>query len=151
MHYRIHQRTLIATAVATACGLMALPAWAQSQPEAPAAPTEAEAAPQVVEVTGFRSSLEKALNLKRGSIATRDTIVAEDIGKFPEQNIADALIRLPGVEVTRDGNSGEGQRVQLRGLGPEYTVTTFNGAPVRTTSAGNIGGATRDFNYDVFA
>ena len=150
MHNHALQRTLISASVAAACSLMGLPAWAQTSDATPVA-AGADAPVQVVEVTGFRSSLEKSLNLKRSAIATRESIVAEDIGKFPEQNIADALIRLPGVEVSRDGNSGEGQRVQLRGLGPEYTVTTFNGAPVRTTSAGNIGGATRDFNYDVFA
>ncbi|WP_229458985.1 TonB-dependent receptor plug domain-containing protein [Massilia glaciei] len=111
----------------------------------------ADAPVQTVTVSGFRSSLEKALDSKRASVTTRESIVAEDIGKFPEQNIADAMIRLPGVEVVRDGNSNEGQRIQLRGLGSEYTVTTFNGAPGRATSSGNVGNSTRDFNYDVFA
>ena len=137
--------TMLSAAVASACAAMAAPAWAQASAEVPASGEV-----QTVVVTGFRSSLEKALDLKRGQIGQRDSIVAEDLGKFPEQNVADALVRLPGVEVVKDGASNEGQRVQLRGLGSEYTVTTFNGAPVRATSAGAIGGSTRDFNYDVF-
>lgn len=140
------KRKLLSAAVAGACATMSMPVWAQAAGNEPPAGGEV----QTVVVTGFRSSLEKALDLKRAAIGQRDSIVAEDIGKFPEQNIADALVRLPGVEVVKDGNSNEGQRIQLRGLGSEYTVTTFNGAPVRATSAGSIGGSTRDFNYDVF-
>jgi TonB-dependent receptor len=102
-------------------------------------------------VTGFRSSLQKALNLKQQAIGVRDSIVAEDIGKFPEANVAESLQRIPGVYLIRDGSSNEGQRINIRGLGPQYSVTTINGAPVHTTSAGNAGSAVRDFNYDVFA
>ncbi|MES3020247.1 MAG: TonB-dependent receptor [Pseudomonadota bacterium] len=148
MFYPPQKRTIISLSVASACCLLALPAGAQV---AEAAPAPATGEVIQVTVTGFRSSLEKALNLKRAAITTRESIVAEDIGKFPEQNIADSLIRLPGVEVVKEGNSNEGQRIQLRGLSSEYTVTTFNGAPVRATSAGNVGASTRDFNYDVFA
>lgn len=150
MYHPLENRKAISLAVAGACAAIALQASAQQVAPAPSAPA-ADGAVQIVTVSGFRSSLEKALNSKRASVTTRDSIVAEDIGKFPEQNIADAMIRLPGVEVVRDGNSNEGQRIQLRGLGSEYTVTTFNGAPVRATSSGNVGASTRDFNYDVFA
>jgi len=106
---------------------------------------------QVVTVTGFRSSLERALSLKQQAIGVRDSIVAEDIGKFPEANVAESLQRIPGVYVIRDGASNEGQRINIRGLGPQYSVTTINGAPVHTTSSSNAGAAVRDFNYDVFA
>lgn len=101
-------------------------------------------------VTGFRSSLAEGLALKREAIGFRDSIVAEDIGKFPEANVADSLQRIPGVILSRDGASNEGQRISIRGLGSDFTVTTINGAPVRTTSAMNVGGSSRDFNYDVF-
>lgn len=104
-----------------------------------------------VVVTGFRGSLEKSIELKREAIGIRDSIVAEDIGKFPEANVAESLQRIPGVAVTRDDASNEGNRISIRGLGSQYSVTTINGAPVRTTSSGNVGGASRDFNYDVFA
>ena len=102
-------------------------------------------------VTGFRSSLQKALNLKQQAIGVRDSIVAEDIGKFPEANVAESLQRVPGVILNRDESSGEGQRISIRGLPTEYSVTTLNGAPVNTTSTSTIGSAARGFNYDVFA
>ncbi|MET1754174.1 TonB-dependent receptor [Novosphingobium sp. RD2P27] len=101
-------------------------------------------------VTGFRESLAQGLALKKEAIGLRDSIVAEDIGKFPEANVADSLQRIPGIILTRDGASNEGQRISIRGLGPEFTVTTINMAPVRTTSSFDIGGSSRSFNYDVF-
>ncbi|ESQ86516.1 hypothetical protein ABAC460_23225 [Asticcacaulis sp. AC460] len=115
------------------------------------APAAAPAEDNVVVVTGFRSSLQKSLNLKKEAIVVRDSIVAEDIGKFPEANVAEALQRIPGVYMSRDGASNEGQRISIRGLGSEFNVTTLNGAPVRATSSTNVGGSSRDFNYDVFA
>ncbi|MFZ6757433.1 TonB-dependent receptor [Undibacterium sp. Ji50W] len=119
----------------------------QAKNEVPAQPAETE----TVVVTGFRSSLQKALNLKAKAIGTRDSIVAEDIGKFPEANVAESLQRVPGVILNRDESSGEGQRISIRGLPTEYSVTTLNGAPVNTTSTSTIGTAARGFNYDVFA
>ncbi|RYE87540.1 MAG: TonB-dependent receptor, partial [Oxalobacteraceae bacterium] len=104
-----------------------------------------------VVISGFRSSLQKALNLKQQAIGVRDSIVAEDIGKFPESNVAESLQRVPGVILNRDDSSGEGQRISIRGLPTEYSVTTLNGAPVNTTSTSTIGSAARGFNYDVFA
>jgi TonB-dependent receptor len=134
------------------------PAFAQAAEAAPAVTQEAPApdaqeetnTPDDIVVTGFRGSLSKAVELKRESISFRDSIVAEDIGKFPEANVADSLQRIPGVILSRDGASNEGQRISIRGLGSDFTVTTINGAPVRTTSAMNVGGSSRDFNYDVF-
>jgi iron complex outermembrane recepter protein len=113
-------------------------------------PAQADPETEVVVVTGFRTSLAAGLQIKQLEISVTDSIVAEDIGKFPTQNIAEALQRIPGVEMTRNAESNEGNRIQLRGLGSEFTLTTFNGAPVSTTSSSNIGNATRDFNYDVF-
>ena len=117
---------------------------------APDASVEQTAEEKAIVVTGFRRSLTKAIQLKRESIGLRDSIVAEDIGKFPEANVADSLQRIPGVILSRDGASNEGQRISIRGLGSEFTVTTINNAPVRTTSATNVGSSTRDFNYDIF-
>lgn len=125
-----------------------LSAWAQDgASQAPASGQDGE----VVIVQGFRGSLQRSLNLKKDAIAVRDSIVAEDIGKFPEANVAESLQRIPGIYMSRDGASNEGQRISIRGLGPEYNVTTLNGAPVHTTSSTNVGGSSRDFNYDVFA
>jgi iron complex outermembrane recepter protein len=126
------------------------PAAAQGAPQAAAQSSDAGPVNTVV-VTGFRSSLQKALNLKQQAIGVRDSIVAEDIGKFPEANVAESLQRVPGVILNRDESSGEGQRISIRGLPTEYSVTTLNGAPVNTTSTSTIGSAARGFNYDVFA
>ncbi len=115
----------------------------------PAAPAKDDAT--TVVVTGFRSSLQKSLNLKKQAIVLRDSIVAEDIGKFPEANIAESLQRIPGVYVSRDGPSNEGQTISIRGLGPQYSVTTLNGMPQHTTTSSNIGSAARNFDFDLFA
>src|SRR5687767_13256065 len=79
-----------------------------------------------VVVAGFRESLQAGIELKREAVGVRDSIVAEDIGKFPEMNVAESLQRIPGVFMNRDGASNEGQRIFLRGLGSQYTVTTIN-------------------------
>ena len=136
--------TLVPMALAAAYGTGAA---AQEAAEAPASVDPAS----TVVVTGFRSSLQKALNLTAQAIGVRDSIVAEDIGKFPESNVAESLQRVPGIILNRDESSAEGQRISIRGLPTEYSVTTLNGAPVNTTSTGSIGNAARGFNYDVFA
>jgi len=141
---------LISLAVISAFASAVAPVLAQDAAKPADAAASANSVLDTVVVTGVRASLAKSLDLKREAIGTRDSIVAEDIGKFPEQNIADALQRLPGIEVIKDPATNEGQRIQMRGLPSEYTVTLFNGAPVRATSGGNIGSATRDFNYDIF-
>ena len=139
---------LLATTILTT-GL-ALASTTFAQDAAAPAPAADESVTEVV-VTGFRSSLQKSINLKKEAIAVRDSIVAEDIGKFPEANVAEALQRIPGVYLSRDGASNEGQRISIRGLGSEFNVTTLNGAPVHVTSSSNVGQSSRDFNYDVFA
>jgi TonB-dependent receptor len=140
------KQLLLTTILAAGLGGVATNVWAQT-----AAPTGGQDTVEEVIVTGFRSSLQKSLGLKKDAIVVRDSIVAEDIGKFPEANVAEALQRIPGVYLSRDGASNEGQRISIRGLGSDYNVTTINGAPVRTTSSSNVGGSSRDFNYDVFA
>jgi iron complex outermembrane receptor protein len=115
----------------------------EDQSAADAEPQGAASDSEII-VTGFRRSLSEAIELKRESTGLRDSIVAEDIGKFPEANVADSMQRIPGVILSRDGSAGsnEGQRVEIRGLGAEFVQTTLNGAPVRTTSSGSIGNRT---------
>ena len=98
---------------------------------------------EVIEVTGLRSSIKESLLIKQNSVNVVDAIVAEDIGKFPDQNIAEALQRVTGITITRNG--GEGQNVIVRGLGGDYNVATINGR--RMASEHN----SRDFNYDLIA
>ncbi|MGB9991577.1 TonB-dependent receptor [Pseudoduganella rhizocola] len=96
---------------------------------------------QVV-VTGTRASLQQSLALKRNSSVVQDSISATELGRFPDNNVADSLSHITGVSISRTAG-GEGQKVSIRGLGPDYTITTFNGRLLGTDSAG------RYFAYDV--
>lgn len=105
-------------------------AQAQQAAQAPAA-TDLDK----VTVTGYRESLRKALDEKRYSVEQVDAIYAEDIGKFPDQNLTESLQRLPGVQIDRD-TSGEGTYVNVRGLSAGFTVLTVNGFAISTSSNG---------------
>jgi TonB-dependent receptor len=120
-----------------ALAAFAAPAHAQQD----AATTDAEPV-AVVEVTGARASLQKSLALKRNSDLVQDSISATELGRFPDNNVADSLSHITGVSISRTAG-GEGQKVSIRGLGPEYTITTFNDRLLATDGAG------RDFAYDV--
>lgn len=101
-------------------------------------------------VTGFRSSLGAALNVKRNTIAAVDVIVAEDIAKFPDQNLAESLQRIPGISIQREG--GEGRTITVRGLGPQFTRVRVNGLEtVATSTAGASANRDRAFDFNVFA
>lgn len=97
----------------------------------------------VVVVTGYRYSIEKSLDQKRNANAIVEVITAEDVGKFPDKNVADALQRVPGVIVNRSG--GEGKNVSVRGLSSELTLTQLNGNYIATAESN--GDPTRSFNY----
>ncbi|HEA17882.1 MAG TPA: TonB-dependent receptor [Pseudoalteromonas prydzensis] len=97
---------------------------------------------EVIEVRGIRSSTAENLAIKRLSAATVDAITAEDIGKFPDKNVADSLQRVSGVLIDRDG--GEGSRVSIRGTSPDWTLTQLNGNYIASSGAGV---PTRSFNY----
>lgn len=109
---------------------------------------------EVIEVQGFRGALVKALDAKRDSKNVRESIMAEDIGKFPDLNVAEAIQRVPGVSISREG--GEGRNITLRGFSPGFTRTTLNGMEVPAGSDGlDSGGVTvnssRAFDFHVFA
>lgn len=97
---------------------------------------------ETVVVTGVRGSLARSTELKRDASTVQDSISALELGKFPDDNVADSLSHITGVAISRTAG-GEGQKVSVRGLGPEYTLTTFNGRILATDGAG------RDFAYDV--
>ncbi len=108
---------------------------------------------EVIEVKGYRGSLSRSLMEKRASVNTKESIAAEDIGKFPDLNIAESIQRVPGVAISREG--GEGRQITLRGLGPSFTRTTLNGMEVPastdgTDSGGGVNGG-RSFDFNVFA
>ena len=107
-------------------------------------PSEApdDATVEEVVVVGVRASVAKAVKLKRDATTVQDSISALELGMFPDDNVADSLSHITGVSISRTAG-GEGQKVSVRGLGPEYTLSTFNGRILATDGAG------RDFAYDV--
>ncbi len=124
-------------------------AAAASAQEAPA-PAPADDQVEAIVVTGFRKSLDAALNAKRDSVSSVDVIVAEDIAKFPDQNLAESLQRVPGISIVRDG--GEGRAITVRGLGSRFTRVRVNGMEaVATTSDGASANRERGFDFNVFA
>lgn len=145
------------------------PAWAQVQAPGPASTAaeeqqpgaEASTAEVAVEqqqqqagsdivVTGFRRSLQSALNVKRRSVSSVDAIVAEDIAKFPDQNLAESLQRIPGISIQRDG--GEGRAITVRGLGSQFTRVRLNGMEtIATSTDGASANRDRAFDFNVFA
>ena len=101
-------------------------------------------------VTGFRQSLQAAINLKRETVSSVDAIVAEDIAKFPDQNLAESLQRIPGISIQRDG--GEGRAITVRGLGAQFTRVRVNGLEtVATSTDGASANRDRAFDFNVFA
>lgn len=127
-------------------------AQAQTQTTPPASVPEASApaADQVQEivVTGYRQSLAQATNAKRESTGFTDSIFAEDIGKFPDTNIAESFNRIPGITIVRDV-TGEGVNVAIRGLGSNFTNVTLNGAPIAVASSGATDAQGTDRSVDL--
>lgn len=80
---------------------------------------------EVIQVSGIRSSLAKAAFEKQNAVGVQDSIAAEDIGKFPDQNVAESLQRITGVSISR--TNGEGDGVTIRGFGPRFNVVRMNG------------------------
>ncbi|MFN3583290.1 TonB-dependent receptor [Phenylobacterium sp.] len=113
-----------------------------------AAQTAAPAGSEVEEivVTGFRASIEQAIDIKRSSSGVVDAIAAEDIGKFPDTNLAESLQRIPGVAIDR--TNGEGSQVTVRGFGGGFNLVTFNGRSMPTADVQTVGG---DQNVDFAA
>ncbi len=149
MHSRNHAKKTPVTLLAMAVSLaLSAGAAAQQQSEAPSATNL-----DTVNVTGYRASVEKALDIKRSESGVVDAIVAEDIGKFPDLNLAESLQRIPGVVITRE--AGEGRNISVRGLGPDFTRVRINGMEALTTvGAGDQSGGTnrgRGFDFNVFA
>jgi len=99
-------------------------------------------------VTGYRSSLAKSTESKRASTGFTDSIFAEDIGKFPDTNIAESFNRIPGVTITRDV-TGEGTNVAIRGLGSNFTNVTLNGATIAVASSGATDAQGTDRSVDL--
>ena len=112
--------TVLAATIATVCSGVSANVIAQ---EADTAAQDSEY--EVIEVSGIRRSLVQAMDIKRSSDGVVDAISAEDIGKFPDTNLAESLQRITGVSIDRQNN--EGSRVTVRGWGPQFNLITLNG------------------------
>ncbi len=138
------KNTKLAFAVGVALGTVSLLGASQTfAQEANADTTE------VIEVKGLRASAKANLNQKRFSNAIVDAITAEDIGQFPDKNVAESLSRIPGVTIDR--TFGEGQGVTIRGVQPDQNLTLVNGQAVGTAQWFVLSDATRNFNYEILA
>ncbi|MDT8450505.1 MAG: TonB-dependent receptor [Wenzhouxiangellaceae bacterium] len=89
--------------------------------------------PDVMTVVGYRGSIQRALDRKRADIGITDAVTAEEMGKFPDQNLAESLQRIPGVSIDRNNN--EGSRITVRGLGPEFNLVVLNGRTMPTAGS----------------
>ncbi|MFT7722371.1 MAG: TonB-dependent receptor [Roseateles sp.] len=122
-------------ALASAVGLLAV-GLSSAQAQQAAAP---QAEPQQLEtviVTGIRKSLDSSLDMKRKAQGVVDGIVAEDIGKFPDSNLAESMQRIAGVSIDRTAN-GEGSKVTVRGVGPDFNLVLLNGRQMPASSIGD--------------
>ena len=100
---------------------------------------------ETVTVTGFKASLERALDAKRQATGSSDSILAEDIAKFPDLNLSESIQRIPGVALNR--SNGEGKQIAVRGLSPLFTTVQIDGMETITNSGNNVG---RSFDFNVF-
>jgi iron complex outermembrane receptor protein len=112
-----------------------------SQPHAQA--VDAQELESVTVVGSYSRSLEQAVDIKRYNVGFSDSIVATDVADFPEQNLAEALQRMPGVTIER--SKGMGSKVNVRGLPSEYTHVSINDLATASGSGG------RDVEFDLFA
>ena len=129
--------------------ISAMPATAQEA-------VDEESRQDVVVVQGIRGSLERAMDLKREANGVLDAISAEDIGKFPDTNLAESLQRITGVSIDR--SNGEGSKITVRGFGPDFNLITLNGRTMPTAEVSLIGergnyaaGADRAFDFSNLA
>jgi TonB-dependent receptor len=154
---RLLRATLAASASVLATGVFAQPALAQDTPAA--APADnTDNADNAIVVTGFRASLERSMDIKRDSSGVVDAVSAEDIGKFPDTNLAESLQRVPGVSIDRV--NGEGSQVTVRGFGPQFNLVTVNGRQIASSFVNSVGGdqsvdfsraTSRSFDFDNLA
>ncbi|MEO3713296.1 TonB-dependent receptor [Roseateles flavus] len=130
--------------LAAACAVLIAPTL-QAQTAEPAKKDEGAQLDTVV-ITGIRKSLDSSLDLKRKAQGVVDGIVAEDIGKFPDTNLAESMQRIAGVSIDRA--NGEGSRVTVRGVGPDFNLVLLNG---RQMPAANLADTTasnaRSFDF----
>jgi TonB-dependent receptor len=120
----VFKRKLLSSSIALAIAGQAAPLMAEEGSAMNNAQME-----EVV-VKGIRGSLQRSMDIKRDSMGVVDAISAEEMGKFPDANLAESLQRITGVSISR--SRGEGSQVTVRGFGPEYNLVTLNGRQMPT-------------------
>ncbi len=122
------------TSTATGCAILLLAATsaANAQTADQSAAAKPADLPEEIIVTGIRKSIQDSIAAKKNSSSIIEVVSAEDIGKLPDNSIAESIARLPGIAAQR--TAGRAQSLSIRGLGPDYTVTTFNGREQPSTS-----------------
>jgi len=149
-----HRNVLGCTASILAVAI-ASPASGQQPADSAASDAQAQSAPassdsetaQSIIITGIRGSLQRNLNAKRAAAGVMDTISAEDVGKFPDPNVADALQRLPGVSIQRVGARGEASGITIRGFGGDFNDTLFDGRHISTIALDRNGNPSRAVDF----
>lgn len=101
-----------------------------------------------VVVTGYKASLQNATNAKRESTSLVESVFAEDIGKFPDLNVAESIGRIPGIQLTRDIN-GDGMQIAIRGLGTNFTKVMLNGSQIAVASGGSVDSQNQNREVDL--
>jgi len=119
------------------------PHSAATEPDQAETQTAAEVPGEDIVVTGVRASLARSLEAKRRADSIVDVVTAEDIGKFPDQNVAETLQRVPGVSIDREG--GEGRFASVNGLGPDFVSVLVNGRQMANDNPD------RSFSFDTIA
>ena len=134
----LFKKKVLATSVALAFAGTVAPAFAQTDDQIE--DVDQIEIEEVIVLGGIRGSLKRSMDIKRDSAGVVDAISAEDMGKFPDANLAESLQRITGVSISRQ--RGEGSAVTVRGFGPEYNLVTLNGRQMPTHSA-----SSRSFDF----
>ncbi len=138
------RRALFAvSSTATGCAVLLMAATSAARAaDQSAAAAESSAPIEEIIVTGIRKSIEDSIAAKKNNSSIVEVVSAEDIGKLPDNSIAESIARLPGLAAQR--TAGRAQTLSIRGLGPDYTVTTFNGREQPST------GDSRSVEFDQY-
>lgn len=155
IEFSVSSKCLGAASLAAVAAALVVPspALAQAAVQTEASAPEAESEGEAILVTGVRASIQRSLDQKREAQGIVDAISAEDIGRFPDLNLSESLQRIPGVTLDRNA-VGEGQAINLRGLGPEFTRVEINGMSGTSNGTGGRFGNSeggRGFNFEILA
>ena len=143
-----HRTSMLSAAIAVCLGVAPHVHAQDATGDADTTTTNSNELDRVV-VTGIRASLQQALDTKRNSDAIIDVITAEDVGKFPSTNVAEAITVLPGVTI--DKAFGQGEKVSILGTDPALNRTVLNGQTVASADWFITDQPGRTFNYSLLA